>query len=197
MNKILLFGWSLLPIAGLAWHFGPGQDRLLLDEVAALVAAAESAAEAENWADAGKNYDEALKKLPAGNLDAARHLRLERAKTRMHEKQMRTAQEELAGLVDELEADATAGPALQRAAREALANSQFYMTWIMRLEGQPRDIWEPEIEGARQNYRLLAEHATAARDSDAAQRSMQDLETAVRLSRLDIKDLQGLPLPSQ
>ena len=149
MNKILLFGWSLLPVAGLAWHFGPGQDRLLLDEVATLVAAAEDAAEAEDWADAGKNYDEALKKLPAGNLDAARHLRLERAKTLMHQKQMRTAQEDLAGLVEELEGDRGASPQMQRAAREALANSQYYMTWIMRLEGQPRDIWEPEIEGAR------------------------------------------------
>ena len=44
--------------------------------------------------------------------------------------------------------------------------SQYYMTWLMRLEGLSADEWEPEIESARQTYRLLAEQAEAAGDQD-------------------------------
>ena len=44
-------------------------------------------------------------------------------------------------------------------ARGALANAQYYTTWLMRLEGLPREEWQPEIEASRQNYKLLAERA--------------------------------------
>ena len=50
------------------------------------------------------------------------------------------------------------------------------MTWLLRLEGQPAEIWEPEIEVARQNYRLLAEQAAARGDAGALQRNQQDLD---------------------
>ena len=112
-------------------------------------------------------------------------------------KQLPDAQRELLALVDEINNDPKADPTLQRDAREALANAQFYMTWLMRLEGQPREIWEPEIEASRQNYRLLAEQAEGRKDAASTQRAKEDLESAIRLARLDIKDLQGLPLPSQ
>jgi hypothetical protein len=62
------------------------------------------------------------------------------------------------------------------------------------LEGEPPDVWEPEIEGARQNYRLLAEQAG---DSAAAMSYQEDLEAAVRLARMDLSELQGLNLPRQ
>jgi hypothetical protein len=64
----------------------------------------------------------------------------------------------------------------------------------MRLEGLDRTVWEPEIEAARQNWRLLAEQATTDKDKLLHQ---EDLEAAVRLARLEIEDLQGLPLPSE
>ena len=64
-------------------------------------------------------------------------------------------------LVDQIEDDKTADPKLRDEARETLANAQYYMTWLMRLEGLGSDEWEPEIESARQTYRLLAEQAEA------------------------------------
>jgi hypothetical protein len=71
------------------------------------------------------------------------------------------------------------------------------MTWLMRLEGSPRTEWEPEIQAARQNYKLLAEDALALGDTSATERGREDLESAIKLERMELKDLQGLPLPSQ
>ena len=82
-------------------------------------------------------------------------------------------------------------------ARGALANAQYYTTWLMRLEGLSREEWEPEIEASRQNYKLLAEHAEEAGDEAAAEQARSDLESSIRLARMDLDELQGLPLPSQ
>ncbi len=81
--------------------------------------------------------------------------------------------------------------------RAALANSQYYMTWLMRLEGLAKEVWEPEIESARQHFRVLGEEARQNGDLRLAKISDEDLEAAIRLSRLDLAELQGLPLPSQ
>jgi hypothetical protein len=197
MRIYLLLGWLVLPVAGVAYHYGPGQERMRLDDVASLLSEAQTAVDSHDWSAAQERLDEALKLIPAGHTDAVRRVRIERAKAQMMVKQLPDAQRELLALVDEIKGDPKADPTLQRDAREALANAQFYMTWLMRLEGQPRETWEPEIEASRQNYRLLAEQAEAGKDASCAQRAKEDLESAIRLARLDIKDLQGLPLPSQ
>jgi hypothetical protein len=75
-----------------------------------------------------------------------------------------------------------------------LARAQFFTTWLMRLEGLDRKEWEPEIEAARQNWRLLAEHAATPAEKG---RHQADLEAAVRLARIELEDLQGLPLPGE
>ena len=67
----------------------------------------------------------------------------------------------------------------------------------MRLEGKSKSQWEPEIESARQTFRMLAEDAKKAGNNDAAEQNQKDLESSVRLARMDLSDLQGLPLPSQ
>ena len=78
--------------------------------------------------------------------------------------------------------------------RSTLAGSQYYMTWLLRLEGEPREKWTPLIEGARQNYRLLAEEAG---DEKTAEQRRKDLDSTIRLARLDLSELQGLPIPTQ
>ena len=55
----------------------------------------------------------------------------------------------------------------------------------------------PEVEDARQNYKLLAEEAEKRGDKVAAARFREDLESSVRLARMELSDLQGFPLPSQ
>lgn len=197
LRVLLLTGWLLLPVAGLAWHLGPGQDQKALDEVARHLRLAESAAAGEDFTAAVDEYNAALKALPGGRRAEGRKIRLERAKAQMLARQLPDAHAELRGLVDELSADPAADATLLAGARSAFANSQYYMTWLMRLEGVGRDVWEPEVEAARQAYKLLAEDADERGDSAAATKCREDLEATVRLARMDLGELQGLPLPSQ
>jgi hypothetical protein len=210
MRTILLLAWCAAPIAGLAYHYGPGQERLVLDDVATILARAESAVQDENWGEAVERYDEALKQLPADQTLTQRRLKLERAKAALLDSKLPTATADLSSLVEELQdaastkngatkdgADAAANAQMLRESREALANSQFYMTWLLRLEGKAREEWEPQIDAARQNYRLLAEDAQERGDAGQQKRSQEDLESAIRLERAELQDLQGLPLPSQ
>ncbi len=197
MRKLLLLVWVLLPLPVVAYHFGPGQDRQRLDSVAQALAEARAFGDQDKWASAAAKYEAALKELPDDRRSESFRIRLERAKAQMQAKALPQAHKELIGLVDDLKAEASADPGLLAEARAALANSQYYMTWLMRLEGVSRDEWEPEIEAARQTWKLLAEEAAAAGDSATARLRQEDLESAIRLARLDLKELQGLPLPNQ
>ena len=211
MRKFLLFVWLLLPAGALAYHYGPGQDRVRCDQAAEAIARArdfgfkardcarEKGDEAAKalWTEAEKACGEALALVPVDRTADIRALRLERAKAQMNIGQLPDARHEFEALLEEFAADPKASKADVREAREGLAQSQYYMTWLMRLEGSARSEWEPEIEAARQNYKLLAEDAIAMGDSSLANRGREDLESAVKLERMELKDLQGLPLPSQ
>ena len=143
------------------------------------------------------HYDDALGFLPAENIDEIRRIRLEKNKAQMEAKKLPIAHAELKGLVDELVADGKGDTKIANEARAALANSQYYLTWLMRLEGVGREQWEPEIEAARQSLKLLADNAEESGDKKSAKTHSEDLESVVRLARMDLKELQGLPLPSQ
>lgn len=197
MRKLLLIGWLLVPVVAGAYHYGPGQERLELDKAAFLIAQAEAHATAGEHAEAAEVYAKALDELPARMVDKAQRIRLERAKAQMLSKQLPEARGDLQTLLADLTADENADPKLTDEVRSTLANSQYYMTWLMRLEGRGREEWEPEIEASRQNYRLLAEKSKDAGDKESIGRHQKDLESSIRLARLDLKDLQGLPLPSQ
>ena len=198
LRILLLTGWLLVGVAGaVAHYFGPGVERQKLDLVAKELRAAERYAADEDYALAVDKYNDALKALPEGRTAEARKIRLERAKAQMLARQLPDAHADLRSLVDDLAADASADPKLLADARSTLANSQYYMTWLMRLEGLGRNEWEPEVEAARQTYKLLAEEAEKRGDAAAAKRHKEDLESSVRLARMELSDLQGLPLPSQ
>jgi hypothetical protein len=197
MRIVLMSAWLLALVAGVAWHYGPGQTYAKLDRVGDCAAAARDAVAGEHYAQAVEHYEAALKQLPPDRKTAQRQLRLEKAKAQMLAKQLPEAHSELQQLVEELLEDQTADAQLLTQARSALAQAQYYLTWLMRLEGLGRDQWEPEIEAARQHYKLLAEKAQAAGDASAANKHQEDLEAAIRLARMDLSELQGLPLPSQ
>jgi hypothetical protein len=75
--------------------------------------------------------------------------------------------------------------------RHETAAALFNLAWGMRLEGAARDEWMPLAEEARQHFRLLAETAGGALAETAA----RNLEATLRLQRMDLSELQGLPLP--
>jgi hypothetical protein len=211
MRKQILCAWLLLPVMAGAYHWGPGQDRLRDDridaaiehaKVASLIARTTGALKGDAaakplWSDADVAYGEAIELLGNKHPDVARALRLERDKAQMMCSKLPDARHDLEQLVDDLQADPNVDPALLADARGSLANAQYYTTWLMRLEGAPREEWEPEIEASRQNYKLLAEQAEHSATPEAAQKIAEDLEAAVRLGRMDLSELQGLPLPSQ
>jgi tetratricopeptide (TPR) repeat protein len=198
MRKILLVGWLVLPVGAWAYHEGPGQDRVALEATDGVMAAAHLAASDGDWKLAIREYEAALESLPkdpdAYDARIAQRLQIELNKARMQSQGLIEARDELATLVEQMQAEDGADPELLRDARQALARAQFYKTWLMRLEGLDRKVWEPEIEAARQNWRLLAEQAVSESEKALHQ---EDLEAAVRLARMEMEDLQGLPLPSE
>jgi hypothetical protein len=194
---LILVAWLLLPMGFGIWHYGPGQERVQLDAVAKLLSQADEAAREEKWAEAVELYDQALKGLPGDRVTAARRIRLERAKAQMQAQQLPSAHQDLKLLCEEMQDDEKPDTKLLAEVRSALGQAQYYMTWLMRLEGQPRDVWEPEVEAARQNYRLLAEQSERSANEAEAKKHKEDLEATVRLARMDLSELQGLPLPCQ
>lgn len=210
MKKAVLIAWLLLPAGAAAYHYGPGQEALRLDDAGAAVARGRDAATQaravaakdgdaaarEYWTVAEEAFAEALSLLPKERVAETRAIVLERAKAQMQVSQLPEARRALETLVDELAADTQGDRALLADARETLANAQYYTTWLMRLEGQPREEWLKEIEASRQNYTLLSEQSKAAGDERGAARQAGNVESAVRLARIDLKELQGIPLPS-
>lgn len=194
MKILLITLWCLLPIGLAAYHFGPGQDLLRYDQTEDQLAEARSAAASEDWAVAVEAYQQALAALPKDEQKLAYRIRLETAKAMMLNSQLPTAREDLESLVTDLAGDEQASPQIRDEARSALANARYYMTYLMKLEGLPDTAWEPEIEAARQEYKLLA---TTANDPSLAKQSADDLEAAIRLARMDPAELYGLPIPSQ
>ena len=197
MRKMAILFWLVLPIVAMAYHKGPGQKRLQWDEAADLIQAAEQHAAAEQWVDAVQNYEKALLLLDDSRRHLAWNVRLERARCQMFAKQLPLAHQDLQILAEEVQADPSASGELLARTRDALANSRYYMTWLMRLEGEPKSVWEPEIEAARQTYRLLAEESMSAGQVNNTKRYREDLEATIRLARMDLSDLQGLPIPNQ
>jgi len=198
MRNILLSCWLVLPVGAWAYHEGPGRDCAALEATSAVAAAAYEAAEAGDWELAVREYQAALEALPA-DPDAydervGHRLVLELNKARMQSQGLIEARDELASLVETMQAAPDADDTLLRDARQALARAQFLKTWLMRLEGLDRKVWEPEIEAARQNWRWLAEQAPTEAEKTL---HCEDLEAAVRLARMEMEDLQGLPLPSE
>ncbi len=170
---------------------------MAVDQTAALLETAEGHVASGAWTEAIAGYEAALATLPDGHTARARAIRLELAKARMLDASLPQAREELAALAAELQADPDADPKLRDDSLAALATSRFYMTYLMKLEGLPDSEWEPEIEAARQERKLLVERATAAGETVAAGRHADELEAAIRLARMDPADLYGLPIPKQ
>ena len=211
MKQLLLIAWLTIPVGVFAYHMGPGQDLMQIDDAQGLLVEAREHVAVANtlttdgdellakseWAKAEEAYAEALGLLGKDQVRERRSVRLERAKCQMQISELPEANAALSQLVTEMQEDEHADAQLLSDARLALANSEYYMTWLMRLEGLGREQWEPRIEAARQTYKLLAVEAEQQGDADLRKKSREDLEAAIRLARLDLTELQGLPIPSQ
>lgn len=197
MRILMIVGWLFVGLGGAIFHYGPGQEHLEVDRVDQLLGKAQASVADENWAKAVELFDEVLIDLPNEKVAESRSVLLEKAKCQMMAAQLPEARQSLQTLLDDAREDEDPDKSFIAEVQSALANSQYYTTWLMRLEGLPEEEWKPEIEAARQHYTQLALDAKEAGDQKLLSRSSEDLESAVRLARMDLADLQGLPLPSQ
>lgn len=197
MRTLLIITWLFVGLGGVIYHFGPGQEKLEIDRINQLIDQARTSVAEEKWPQAVEQFDKILADLPAEKQQESKGLMLEKAKAQMMAAELPEARESLESLLMDLREDDNADPRLVAEVQSTLANSQYYMTWLMRLEGLPEEEWMPEIEAARQHYTQLTRDAEAIGDADLAKRSAEDLESSIRLARMDLGDLQALPLPSQ
>ncbi|WP_425400766.1 hypothetical protein [Aeoliella sp.] len=197
MRIAMLLAWIAVPVAFAFYHFGPGQEAAENAQAGANLRLASFQSTQEDWAAVDAHCSEALALLKSEDPTVEQRIRLERAKARLLSKQLPAAYNDLTALLEELESDDKADAQVLEQTRAAMASAEYYLTWLLRLEGAPRDMWELEIEAARQKYRLLAEQATEAGDQEAADQYTEDLEAAIRLARMDLSELEALDLPCQ
>ncbi|MEM6364471.1 MAG: hypothetical protein AAF745_08595 [Planctomycetota bacterium] len=201
MRLFLVLCWMTIPLLAWAYHVGPGQQNLALDDASYRVQQAKRFESEQDFGSAVNAYGEALSLLQEANQsDQATHqhfeVRLAMAKAQMQNKQLPEARYALQSMLDEMEDRKDLDSDLVSDTRQSLASAQYFMTWLMRLEGLPETEWEPEIEASRQNFRLLTEQAEADNGSEFESRR-HDLEAAIQLARMDLADLQSLKIPSQ
>jgi hypothetical protein len=197
MRAWLVVAWLFVGLGGAIYHFGPGQELAELDAIDQSLHTARQHVHAGDWESAVACYDHALSQIPVERVADSRRVILEKAKAQMLAKQLPAARESLGQLFVESLKDDSVDPRFLSEVESALANSQYYMTWLMRLEGLPKEEWLPEIEASRQHYWQVSERARELDDALAMSQSHEDLEAAVRLARMDLNELQSLPLPSQ
>jgi hypothetical protein len=88
MRTMILLAWLMVPVLIGAYHYGPGQEKLRLDDVSRLLAEADRLAAEEQWSRASATYEKALALLPPGRVVEARRIRLQRAKVQMFDRQL-------------------------------------------------------------------------------------------------------------
>lgn len=192
-KKILFTLWLLVPVALLAYHFGPGQSRLSTERAAKAIAEARALEAAESWPEAVQAWADALAATPADKKLARFQLRLAHANARIYAGELPEAMADMETLLTETHA-AKVDAAFQREVRSSLGSARYYTAWLMRLEGAATDEWLVQSESARQHFRLLAEET---KTTSLAAGFEKNLEATVRLEQMDLSELQGLPLPKK
>jgi len=171
MRILLVVGWLFVGLGGAIFHFGPGQKHMEVDEVNLVLNDARQCVADENWTDAVDMFNTVLADLPEDKIAESRSVILEKAKCQMMAAKLPEARETLEGLLDDVRSDENSDKKFKTEVQSALANSQYYMTWLMRLEGMPEEEWKPEIEAARQHYTQLTIDAKELGDEELLSRS--------------------------
>jgi len=201
MRILLIVAWLFAGLGGLIYHFGPGQEHQELESLDRRISDARLLLSDEKFSEAVDQLEGVITDLPEDDNQTSVGLKLQRCKAQMMSGQLPDARVELEALLEEARADETIDPEMLAEVESTLAGSQYFMTWLMRLEGMPEEEWMPEIEASRQHYRQVAMAAESLPDDEVgdelALRSRQDLEAAIRLARMDLSELQGPPLPRQ
>ena len=187
----LIAGWCVVLLGLLGLHFGPGQRAVSAQRIDAQSNAALAAEQMEDWGLAVEKWTEALSQTEANAHDERARLALRLQMARVMKGELPEALEATAALHDEvLEQDVT--PETEEKVRAQLAAMHYWAAWLMRLEGATAEEWEPVADMARMHFRKLAES-----DSGDADEHKKNLESVIRLQRMDLSELRGMPLPKE
>jgi hypothetical protein len=192
-KTILVILWLLVPVLLLAYHYGPGQDQLAQDSAARAMLHARAFEQDENWGAAMDAWNDALALLPEELVETRAQIRLAHAGARMQSGELPEAMDDLETLLNETDGRVS-GP-LTDNIRNTLATANYYAGWLMRLEGAPTEEWMLPVENARMHFRMLAEAKPKPSDPSSGEVYQKNLEAAIRLARMDLSELEGLPLP--
>jgi len=190
-QKMLWTVWAMIPVVLAIWWFGPGQELQARSRVASTVELAMAAAEQENWQEAAELFGQAIGEAPTDSPESNRWLRLHASHA---EFMSGNTWNGIAGMEEVLDEIKDVDPDLARDARARIASAQYFATWKLRLEGAEAAVWKPEAEKARQHFRLLAEDAEA-RSAPESEDLKKNVESVIWLERMDLAELQALPLP--
>jgi len=193
-KNLLIFLWALAPVGLLAYHFGPGQTGIAREEAKASIQIALDFEASEQWQQAIDSYNDALAALPDSETAKRQQLQLARANARTHVGEIPEAMLAMEHLLDETAKGSD--KALESKVRSSLASAQYHIGWLMRLELAEKKEWMEPLEKARQNFRLLAEQ-TDKTGAKASENHQRNLEAVVRLARMDLSEVQALPLPKK
>ena len=193
-KNLFILLWALAPVALLAYHYGPGQAGLAREEAKASIRAALDFETKKQWRQAIDAYNAALAALPDTETAKRQQLQLARANARIYVGELPEAMFEMEHLLDETAKGSDSE--LESKVRSSLASAQYYTGWLMRLELAEKEEWKEPLEKARQNFRLLAEES-AKTDAKASENHQKNLEAVVRLARMDLSEVQALPLPKK
>lgn len=197
MRILLIIAWLFVGLGAVIYHYGPGQEKLELDRIDSVLDQARTNVSLEEYADAIPLFDKVMGQLPIEQQELAYRIQLEKAKAQMLSAKLPEARVSLENLLIEIRGSENPSEELIADTQTSLANSQYYRTWLMRREGLSEEVWGPEIESARQHYTQLHKKSLASGDVESSRKAAEDLESAIRLARMDLDDLQGLPLPNQ
>jgi hypothetical protein len=196
-RRVLWATWAIVPVAVFALHMGTGQELMARDRAGSHLKAAIAAEEAEDYATAAEEYAAAKNELPEIAKAERARLALAEARARIYTDHLVEGESQLETLLTEQLALPDPDNKLINETRDALGTAAYFTAWQMRLEGAPADEWKPETEKARQQFRLLAETAQTSNDKELADAATKNDEQVIRLERMDLSELQGLPLPKK
>lgn len=190
-RKMFAGAWLLAPVAMIGVHFGPGQSAVAQDRVSTAVRFATAAEAKSDWAAAVDAWKAAIGAVPEKDADQRVKLTLKYQQARVMHGELPQALEDTAALLTQAQSAKVSEP-VERAVRAELAAMHYWAAWLMRLEGASAEEWEPVCNQARQHFRFLAETETPGEDAQK-----KNLESTIRLARMDLSELQGLPLPKE
>src|SRR3954465_2606821 len=99
MRKLFSVLWLLIPVGLIAYHYGPGQEKLARDRAAKQISVARAAEAREDWRAAHAAYAQALIELPENDTDARLQTRLAQAKTRVYFGELPEAMEDVESIL--------------------------------------------------------------------------------------------------